>query len=363
PGTVIQLEPGVYRFSGRNIAITRGGEQQAPIILRSPVLGEAQLEFSLLEGFHVKAPYWVFENLLITGTCDEDSACEHAFHVVEKGRSFVLRNSIIRDFNAAIKVNGVNNHYPDYGLVEHSSFYNTRPRETANPVSLLNINSSDRWLIRGNLLADFFKTKGDRVSYAAYMKGNGSQGIFEQNLVVCELNLHPDSTTQVGLSFGGGGTAKQYCRDQKCLTEHTVGIMRNNIILNCSNDVGIYLNRSAQTQIYNNAILNSLGIDVRFDTSTATIVNNIVAGRIQDRDGGYSFRENNLVDLDCMKPGFPIPFNCSFENWFRSPYQADLAIKNGQSLLGRGIEVEDLTEDFCGNKRIPPKIDIGPIQY
>jgi hypothetical protein len=34
-------------------------------------------------------------------------------------------------------------YYADYGLLEYNSFYNERPRDTGNPVTLLNIDTAD----------------------------------------------------------------------------------------------------------------------------------------------------------------------------------------------------------------------------
>ena len=39
--------------------------------------------------------------------------------------------------------------------------------------------------------------------------------------------------------------------------------MRNNIIVDCS-DVGIYLNEGKNTKLYNNTVVNTMGIDARF---------------------------------------------------------------------------------------------------
>jgi len=331
--------------------------------VRADGLGEARLEFSMLEGFHVMAPYWTFENLTITGTCEKDSDCEHAFHVVGKARGFVLRNSIIRDFNAHIKVNGVNGDYPDNGLIEHNSFYNQHPRNTVNPVNLLNINSVDNWRVRSNLLADFVKSSGDKLSYGAFMKGNGRKGIFENNLVICEMNLTYSRKTQVALSFGGGGTGTAFCRDQSCETEHSEGIIKNNIILNCPTDVAIYLNKAAETRIYHNALINTLGIDARFRSTSALIANNIIAGRIKDRDGAITIRQNNLIDMDCVLPGGHWPFNCVFDELYRGAYTGDFTLQKGSMLLGQGITLDKKMADFCDNAANPQQLDLGPIQY
>ena len=121
-GSVINLMPGIYHLKGKSVPITQPGLSNAPIVLRSNILGESLIQMSTLEGFHVQAPFWVFETLDVSGVCKHHSDCEHAFHVVGDGRSFVLRNSRVRDFNAHVKVNGISEKnrqaYPDFGLIE-----------------------------------------------------------------------------------------------------------------------------------------------------------------------------------------------------------------------------------------------------
>ncbi len=364
PGDIISLLPGRYYLKGRSIPIQRPGSKQHPIYVRSSRLGESILELNTLEGFHVTAPFWVFENLEIHGKCARDTQCEHAFHVTGKGQSFTLRNSRIHDFNAAIKVNGITTkntgQYPDMGLLEYNLFSNNHSRATGSPVTLLNINSVNDWVVRGNFIADFSKNGSDHVSYGAFMKGGGRNGIFEQNLVMCEYRLAPDRGIRIGLSFGGGGTGAQYCRNSDCSVEHRNGIMRNNIILNCSRDVGIYLNKGANSQIYNNLLHNTLGIDIRFETSSATIVNNIISGRVRARDGGTARQDNNLIDRHCL--GAQRSF-CSFDEVYVAPDQADFRLKIIDNVLqGTSAWTDLVMEDFCGKRRSKPT-DLGPIQY
>jgi hypothetical protein len=362
PGDIIQLAPGTYSLN-QTMNLNASGDNHAPITVRSEILGTVKLKLNAMEGFKVLSPYWVFENLDIQGVCENDSDCEHAFHVVGKGHSFVLRNNRIYDFNALIKTNGEAKNYPDNGLIEGNSIYNTRPRETANPVTLLNINSASHWIVRGNLIADFSKVGSNQISYGAFMKGNGSNGIFERNLVICEMNLPADKGVRIGLSFGGGGTGTEYCRNNDCSTEHTNGTMRNNIIMNCSHDVGIYLNKSALTAIYNNLLFNSSGIDVRFDTTSAVIVNNIISGRIKERDGGVvALAKNNLIDVDCVAIDRKFS-GCDFTDWFNDIKKLDLGLLHGDELLGKATANLELKDDFCGNPVNPQSIDIGAIQY
>jgi len=367
-GDTIQLMPGIYNINKRYITIASPGRKKAPIVVRSAQLGAVKINLNTSEGFHIHVPYWVFENLEIQGICtiQNHNQCNHAFHVVGNGHSFVLRNNKIYNFNSAVKVNGspVNGVtlYPDNGLIEKNSFYNTTRRHTKNPVNTLNINSANNWVVRGNLISDFSKTESNNpVSFGAYMKGNSHNGLFENNLIICEHTIPADIGTRIGLSFGGGGTGKKYCRDQDCSNEHSNGTMRNNIILNCSHDVGIYLNKSHNTNIYNNLIFNSLGIDIRFKTSSANIYNNIISGRIKARDKGNYKAENNIFDKDCIAPDRKFS-GCDFTEWYWDITNADTTIRNETpKKLMQGINT-DFTTDFCGHIKKIEKTNIGPIQ-
>ena len=106
PGDRIQILPGVYRFAGNSIEVLKTGTVDSPITVFARNLGDVTLEFNLVEGFRVQAPYWHFENLVVQGVCPTDSDCEHAFHIVGMASGIAVRNCILRDFNAQIKING-----------------------------------------------------------------------------------------------------------------------------------------------------------------------------------------------------------------------------------------------------------------
>jgi nitrous oxidase accessory protein NosD len=69
------------------------------------------------------------------------------------------------------------------------------------------------------------------------------------------------------------------------LYEHTFGIIRNNVVVNCHNDVGVYINKAPDSQVYGNYVLGSLGIDIRYKESHAQVYDNQIDGRIKTRDG------------------------------------------------------------------------------
>lgn len=285
PGDVITLLPGTYRFFNKVLDADRPGREGAPITVRAARPGSVRIEFDLQEGFRVTAPWWRFENLDIRGVCATDTYCEHAFHVVGAARHFASVNNAIADFNAHFKINGAGDDFPDDGLIEANTLFNTHVRDTANPVTPIDLVAASRWTIRANVIKDFIKGAGDGISYGAFAKGGGQANLFEGNLVWCEHELAGRRGQRVGLSFGGGGTGYAYCRDRRCITEQQGGIMRGNLIASCS-DVGVYLNSAADSRIEDNTLVDTTGIDVRFASSSARLDGNLVDGPIRSRDGG-----------------------------------------------------------------------------
>jgi parallel beta-helix repeat protein len=362
-GDVIALQPGTYTITKKRLHVSDGGTAGHPVIVQAEKLGQVFLELDTYEGFYIDSPYWAFENLDIKGTCGSDDDCNHAFHIVGSGRGFVLRNSRIHEFNSPIKANAFRNGsgekiYPDGILLEANSFYNARARRTSSPVSFIDVVGVNHFIVSNNLIADFQKDGGDHISYGAQIKGNSASGVFEKNLVVCEYVI--TGGVRVGLSLGGGGSGKEFFRDNRTEFEHTNGMVRNNIVMYCS-DVGLYLNKAKGTKVLNNTFYETTGIDVRFPESTALVVNNLVSGRIWDRNGGTSVRRNNLVR---SVNGWPFNLLNGFRDWFVNPAAGNFAVKAGQGkdIVDRGEATGLVWDDFCGNAR-DPHPDIGAIEY
>jgi Chondroitinase B len=290
PGDVIQLQPGVYRVTQSYITISRSGTAAAPITVRAPRLGSATLESELEEAVKVGAPYWHFENLVLKGVCADDTACDNGFHIAGRADHTVVRNLRIEDFNAQIKINGENGQFPDNGRIEHSTLIDTHPRRTGASVTPIDLVAASNWIIEDNLIADFAKEGGNRVSYGAFAKGAGRGTIFARNVVLCEWRSHPSNSVTIGLSFGGGGTGPGLARQPGY--EYADGVMRENLIAFCSDD-GIYLNRAANTVIRHNTLIGTSGIDVRFPESIGRIDANIVGGGIRTRDQGLYSGDGN----------------------------------------------------------------------
>jgi parallel beta-helix repeat protein len=284
PGDQITLLPGTYRFD-RKVAVEQPGSALRPITLRADQPGTVLVEFDTVEGFTVNAPFWTFENLAIRGVCARHSDCEHAFHVVGGAQHFSARNNTITDFNAHFKINGSNGRFPDHGLIEGNTLSNLAVRDTGNPVVPIDLVAASHWTIRRNLISDFIKGGGDRVSYGGFAKGAGSANIFEQNIVWCEQRLRGVPGQRVGLSLGGGATGAPFCRDSRCITEQESSVLQSNLIASCSDD-GIYLNSAARSRVAHNTLLDTGGISVRFPVSSADVEGNLVDGAIRSRNDG-----------------------------------------------------------------------------
>ena len=358
PGDEIVLTSGTY-VTG-NITCSANATAAMPIVVRSQSPLGASIEFTGTEGFRVTGAHWHFEDLDVRGTCADDPTCEHAFHVMGAAHGFVLRRSRVRDFNAQLKVNAsmIGNAWvtPMGGLVEYSEVGDTRGRNTSNPVTKLNIDTGDDWIVRGNYLHDAYKLGGDGVSYAAFMKSGGKRGLFERNLVLCAKET--TGGTRIGLSFGGGGTAPQFCApafdaNTPCSIEHDGGTLRNNIIASCS-DVGIYLNRARDTHVLSNTLVATTGVDFRFATTSGEAVGNLLASMIRTRDGATMNATGNRQGLAMT----------DFTGWYRAPLDGDFAIVGDvSSLVGQAPARSDVLDDYCTAMRPAGALTFGALEH
>jgi hypothetical protein len=352
PGDTITLAPGTYVLQKRLRAATAGTADR-PITVRASGVDDAVIEVSTTEGINVSAPYWRFENLDMVGVCDTHSACEHAFHIVGDADGVVVAGSRLRDFNAAIKGNVAKDESgewatPDHVIIEGNEIFNAIPRETDNPVTTIDVVGGEGWIVRDNLIHDFGKAGGNGVSYAAFLKGNSKDGLFERNVVLCSW-LH-EGGTRVGLSFGGGGGSGQFCLDG-CPQLHRDGVMRNNLIAFCS-DAGIYLNRARDVAIHNNTLYRTGGIEARFEDTVADIRNNALDGPVATRDGATVFADANAA-----------AGTEEVRSWFADPDALDFGLRDGAPLLDAADPgVVGPADDLCGSPRDGAP-DIGAIEY
>ena len=357
PGDEIVLADGTYALHGNHgVNCASAGTAAAPIVVRAARPHGARIESSAVEAFSVSAPNWHFEGLDIRGVCPDDAECEHAFHVVGRATGFQMRRNRVADFNAQLKANADAEHnQPDGGLVDGNEFIDTHPRQTPGPVTPVNIDASSGWIVRRNLIRDFHKALGNQVSYGAFAKGGARRPLFERNLVLC-ADLDTTGGARVGLSFGGGGMDPALCAPAwsaavACDPEAEGGVMRNNIVANCSDD-GIYLNHARNTKLLYNTLIATQGIAFRFASSTGEAVGNVLSSKIRDRDGGSFTGADNLTGVSPEQ----------FAAWYQDPMHGDLRRKGDLGLLiGRGDPRPDVPDDYCGRARAG-RLDLGALQ-
>jgi parallel beta-helix repeat protein len=220
-------------------------------------------------------------------------------------------------------------------------------------VTPIDLVAASGWVIEGNFIADFVKAGGDQTSYGAFAKGGGSANRFTRNVVLCEHRLRGQAGRRVGLSFGGGGTNPQACRDRRCIVEQERGFMTSNLVASCS-DSGMYINRSAQTEISNNTLLDTGGITVQSPASSARVDGNLMDGPIIDR-------HDAILDLgDNLAPSLPMLYLgiASARSAFVSP--ADLDLRWSTAPPRRPDSTESQTgeadPDLCGQTRHHPPV-------
>ncbi|RKG67721.1 PE-PGRS family protein [Corallococcus terminator] len=346
-GDELVLANGTYTFNA-NVNCAAEGTQAQPITVRAANRHGALVRFNAVEGFKVSGRYWTFDGLTVEGVCAADQDCEHAFHVTGHAEGFVLRNSRVRDFNAQLKVNAVKNasgvwEMPHRGLIERNEIYDTHARATGTPVTKLNIDTGEDWVVRDNELHDFSKAGG--ISYGAFMKSGGKRGLFERNRVVCAKD-RALADTSIGLSFGGGGTGAAFCAPAfdasvPCTPEHSDGVMRNNIVANCS-DVAVYLNKAANTRVLFNTFIGTTGVDFRFAASTGEAHGNVLSSVIRVREGGTFTAGTNLTNVA----------TATWASWYVAPLEGDLTVKgNVASLVGAAARNASVPDDFCARPR------------
>lgn len=340
PGQVITLMPGSYQVN-RTVEVARPGHAGAPIVVRADKAGSVHLALNTIEGFKVSAPYWRFENLSLQGVCSD--GCEHAFHVVGNAHHFAAVNNLMVDFNAHVKVNAEQGRFPDHGLLESNTLRNNGIRVTTSSVTPVDVVAASHWVIRRNLISDFIKGASDGVSYGAFVKGAGSNNLLEQNVVLCEDRLRGAPGQRVGLSLGGGGTGREFCRDGRCITEQEDSTLRANLVASCSDD-GIYLNAAARSKLIHNTLVDTGGITVRFATSSAKIDGNLVDGIIRSRDNGIVHMGDNRYSSAARLYAGSHPQRALF----RDPLDFDFRWREP---VERRMAASDAVPDLCGPAR------------
>ncbi len=332
-GDVLEISPGSYPIAS-TMRTGHAGTPGEPITLRARRAGTVTLQVTTTQAVLVEQPHWVFENLDWVGVCAHDDDCEHALHIVGPARGTVIVDNRMTDFNAHIKVNGHLGQWPDNGRLQFSTLTNTRPRRSERPATPFDLVGASGWQVLDNRVENFGKADSASPSYGIFMKGAGSGGRIERNVVVCAPVAALRPGQRVGISLGNGGTGSKWCRDGRCGTEHSDGLIANNIVAHC-NEAGIEVSRAQRAVVAHNTLINTQGVLLRRPPASASVDGNLLDGSVSDRVGTELTPGENLEAW-------------SLQRWLQDPDALDLAWRQTPPLRRSHAGVE---LDFCGRPR------------
>lgn len=396
PGTTIKLASGTYELG--KLKLSRSGRPDAPITLTAAERGAVVLRTGSIEMLKITGAHWHVRGLDFVG----GPGSHHAVHIQGPAHGTVIAGNRFRGFHAAIKSNGQKRDgpYPHRVEISRNVFANPGPRPTDAPVTPIDVVGGDDWRIVANFIADFAKGEGDRISYAAFLKGGGENGLIARNLVICEWRH--SGGHRVGLSIGGGGF---FFDDPR--PEHHGATLVNNIVVNCPDQPAFYLNRAADVLTAFNTVYNAAGVDARFPQTGGMVADNLMTGAVLERDDASVTQAGNVTTGTRL--GYYIPaarskltyrisdYHIKFPNWIdagdvawtqrviRSVANWLQTTRLGLGLGGFRDIVHTLPDvwlrpgdatplvnassgqvrtatDFCGRSRMVPP-DVGAIEY
>ncbi|MCF8238650.1 MAG: T9SS type A sorting domain-containing protein [Saprospiraceae bacterium] len=184
----------------------------------------------------------------------------------------------------------------DYGLVQCSLFEYPAGIGPQFYIGGLDIHKGDHWTVRDNVFKDIASPSGSVAEHAVHFWNDGSDQTIERNMIInCDRGI--------GLGLGS--------------SPNTGGMIRNNMIYNDGghpfHDVGIGLETSPGTRVYNNTIYIQYqnAIEYRFPATTGVdIVNNLTNKTIKSRDGAQATLATNQTS--------------AWETWFIDAAAGDL---------------------------------------
>ncbi|MGR5134602.1 hypothetical protein [Vibrio alfacsensis] len=357
PGDVIVVRNGNYQINVKRIKLSKHKPSKGlPIYLVAEEIGKVNISLNSREGFYIDQPYWHIVGFNFKGICKTQSWCDHALHIVGNASYFYTAHNEFSDFNAAIKVNGLKDAYPDHGVIEYNHFYFNQPRKVKNSVTPINLDHGNNWRASHNIIRDFAKIGGNKVSYGLFFKGGIVGGEISNNLVICSTGKNTQNSVLVGLSIGGGGMGPPFRRG-KVEFEASDILVSNNIVMHCS-DVGLYVNKGKNSIIAHNILHNTTGLDLRFPQTSGVIFNNVINGKLRYRDGAKGNTHNNVM----VKIDYWTGSN-TMNRVYHAPDIGDFRLSDASALKSVIETKQDtlLFQDFCGLEIIEPKVP-GAIQ-
>lgn len=345
--TLITIEDGIYAVEG-DIVLNKEN-----VIIRSK---SGDREKVIIDGnfkgyiFHLRAPDITIADITIK------EAHNHLIHVSGLGRNARLHNlNLIDSREQFIKVNRVNEYYPDNGLVSCSRFYMTDSgRSKVAVIEHLNLKcytggidalSVKDWKVHDNYFENIYCTNGDLPTHMVLFWSGSRNPIVERNKIV-------NCARGIGFGLGNKQGVRKYSDNPGTGTSGTIqhygGIIRNNMIFSTIGgyaDTGISVEQGVDVSVLHNTVLlleaNETNpyssIDIRYNNSNAVVKNNLYYPSMTTRDLASPVKAGNMIaEMD----------------YFVNAKSGDLHLKReARALVGGGQNIDGVVDDFDGEAR------------
>ncbi|MBN2062936.1 MAG: right-handed parallel beta-helix repeat-containing protein [Deltaproteobacteria bacterium] len=325
----ILLEDGVYDLKrqvfikGNNVTIRSGSGNRKNVIIRGKgMAGSIPHIFEVVGKNFTAADLTIggvkYHGIQIHGENNADGPLIHNLRILDTGQQMIKVSHNSKTGTGA-----------DKGIVEWCSFEYSAGVGPDYYIGGIDAHHAGDWVVRNNHFQGIRSPEKALAEYAIHFWSESSNTLVEKNTIVaCDR----------GIGFGLGDRG------------HQGGMIRNNMIFT-TRDVGIGLENSSNTKIYNNTIYSLIyrnSIEYRFLRSRGiSIINNLTNAPITARNGGKATLSNNVTDA---KP-----------YWFIGADRGDLHL-NGtiQGATNRGLFLTDVLDDIdCESRIRSGSVDVG----
>lgn len=225
----------------------------------------------------------------------------------------------------------------DNGVVQCSLFQYTNFLGPQWYIGGIDVHQGDNWIVSDNIFKNIASPDAQLAQHAVSFWNNSTNNTIERNKIInCDR----------GIGFGLGNSP------------NTGGIIRNNMIYNDgsapNDDVGIGLESSPDTKVYNNTVIIDYpnAIEYRFSATTnVEITNNLSNQAIVSRDAGQAMLTSNITNAQ--------------ESWFLDAASGDLRLNSSNpTVINQGTNLIDVIVDIYQTPRPQSNThDIGAYEF
>ncbi len=208
----------------------------------------------------------------------------------------------------------------DNGIVQCSLFEYPAGIGPQYYIGGIDVHEGNDWIVRDNTFRHIRSPDPDLAEHAIHFWNNSADTRVERNRITnCDR----------GIGFGLDSSG------------HSGGLIVNNMV-HTTRDVGIGLETSPNTEVYNNTVYTenySNSIEYRFSATTGVeIYNNLTNQAITSRQGGSGDLQDNRTDAQA--------------GWFLNAFIGDLHLTTPRAeVVDQGRTISTVTEDYDQNTR------------